>query len=99
MTSASPIAESSHRRGHWFDPSIAHQHKCHFLRSLKLPAEADRKPRSSPAFLVVMRTECSEDAVFAIAATGVEVQRGGGPLVAHHALDHVRRHAVIDQPG
>jgi hypothetical protein len=29
---------------------------------------------------------------------GVQVQRGGGPGMAHHTLHHVHREAIGDQP-
>jgi hypothetical protein len=90
------------RRGHWFDPSIAHFQKpsseallalsrrssLELLRSIVSESSAD-----------VIIIECLQDPVVIISAPGVEIQGRRGPLVAHHPLHHVDRHAVIDEPG
>jgi hypothetical protein len=58
--------------------------------------------RGISRFLVAVIVYCkgAQDAIFTVAAAGIEVQRGRRPLVAHHALHHIHlhRHAVIDQP-
>ena len=64
--------------------------------------EANRKQSDSPGFLVddaVLRVKCPEDAIFAVTAAGVEVQRRHGPFVPKDSLHHVDRYTVVHQPG
>jgi ADP-ribose pyrophosphatase YjhB (NUDIX family) len=49
--------------------------------------------------MVLQSLEGLEDPRGVLGAPGVEVQRGRGAFVAHHALHHVGRHAVVDEPG
>ena len=91
----------------WSEPynGILDQAVWHFRALSGAPPERDSQTEARPplagAVLVVwvVAFQRLQHPVCVVRAPGVEIHRRRGPLVSHHALHHVRRDAVIDEPG